>query len=185
MKVLLIKDVYKLGRAGEIKKVADGYGRNYLVPYGLALPATAGSLKLAEAVGKKAAEKRAILNNELKGIAEIISDLELDFPVKAGETGKLYGSVSSQMVADKIKEMRNIEIGKHQLVMEPIRNVGEYMVPVQLTLDLVPELKVVIRREGEVKTVHEVAVATEEEADATEEVVEETSTDTEEEPAVE
>ncbi|MEN6620933.1 MAG: 50S ribosomal protein L9, partial [Smithella sp.] len=84
MKVLLIKDIYKLGRAGDIKKVADGYGRNYLIPQGLALPATENSVKLAASIGKKAGEKRAILNNELKGVADILSTTQLDFAVKAG-----------------------------------------------------------------------------------------------------
>lgn len=150
MKVLLIKDVYKLGRAGDIKKVADGYGRNYLIPQGLALPATDGSVKLAESIGKKATEKRAILNKELQGVADILNELEVNFAVKAGETGKLYGSVSTQMIVDKIMELKGIEVERDQLVMEPIRNLGEYEIPVNLTLDLVPELTVIIRREGEV-----------------------------------
>ncbi|MFZ3070201.1 MAG: 50S ribosomal protein L9 [Anaerolineaceae bacterium] len=149
MKVLLIKDVYKLGRAGDIKKVADGYGRNYLIPQGLALPATDGSIKLAESIGKKAGEKRAVLNNELKGVADILSNMQLDFAVKAGETGKLYGSVSSQMIADKIKEQSGIEVERHQIVMEPIRTLGEYDLPIHLTIDLIPEVKAVVRREGE------------------------------------
>ncbi|NLW72852.1 MAG: 50S ribosomal protein L9 [Chloroflexi bacterium] len=150
MKVLLIKDVYKLGRAGDIKKVADGYGRNYLIPQGLAIPATQGSIKLAESIGKKASERRAILNNELKSVADVLSGLTFDFAVKAGETGKLYGSVSSQMIADKIKELKGIEVDRHQIALEPIRNIGEYQVPVQLTIDLVPEINVIVHREGEI-----------------------------------
>ena len=150
MKVLLIKDVYKLGRAGDIKKVADGYGRNYLIPQGLALPATDNSIKLAESIGQKASEKRAVLNNELKGVAEILSGLKLEFPVKASEIGKLYGSVSSQMVADRVKELKGIELDRHQIALEPIRTLGEYEVPVHLTIDLIPLLQVIVRREGEV-----------------------------------
>lgn len=150
MKVLLLKDVYNLGRAGEIKKVADGYGRNFLIPQGLAIPATAGSVKLAETIGKKAAEQRAILNNELKGVAEILSDLIIEFSMKAGETGKLYGSVTSQMVVDKVKELKDLKLERRNLAMEPIRATGEYEIPVHLTMDLVPTLKVIVRREGEV-----------------------------------
>jgi len=149
MKVLLIKDVYKLGRAGDIKKVADGYGRNYLIPQGLALPATANSIKLAEAIGHKASEKRAVLNNELKGVADILSGLQLEFAMKASETGKLYGSVSSQMVADRVKELKGIELDRHQIVLEPIRTLGEFEVPVHLTIDLIPLLQVIVHREGE------------------------------------
>jgi len=153
MKVLLLKDVYKLGRAGDVKKVADGYGRNFLIPQGFAIPATPNSMKMAESIGKKASERRAVLNNELKGVSEILQGLELRFPVKAGETGKLYGSVSAQMIIDKLKEMKDIEIVRHQLVMEPIRKLGEYDIPVNLTLDLVPEIKVIVHREGEVRKV--------------------------------
>lgn len=150
MKVLLIKDVYKLGRAGDIKKVANGYGRNYLIPQGLAIPATESSTKVAEAIAKKATERRAVLNVELKSVADVLANLELFFPVKAGETGKLYGSVSAQAIADRIKEEKGIELERNQLVTEPIRNLGEYMIPVNLTLDLVPEIRVVVHREGEV-----------------------------------
>jgi len=150
MKVLLLKDVYKLGRAGDIKKVADGFGRNYLLPQGLALPATAGSIKLAASIGKKATEQRVVLNNELKGVADLLVDLTLDFSVKAGETGKLYGSVSSQMIAEKVKELKGLDLDRRQIAMEPIRNVGEYKIPVHLTIDLIPEITVIVRREGEV-----------------------------------
>lgn len=150
MKVLLLKDVYKLGRAGDIKKVANGYGRNYLIPEGFAIPATENSTKVAQAIAKKATERRAVLNEELKSVAEVLAALELYFPVKAGETGKLYGSVSAQNIADRIKEEKGIEVDRHQLVTEPIRNIGEYMIPISLTLDLVPEIRVVIHREGEV-----------------------------------
>ncbi|MEA4812136.1 MAG: 50S ribosomal protein L9 [Anaerolineaceae bacterium] len=177
MKVLLLKDVYKLGRAGDIKKVADGYGRNYLVPQGLALPATSGSIKLAESIGKKAATQRAVMNNELKGVAEILADVVIDFSVKAGETGKLYGSVTSQMVADKVKEQKGIEIDRRQIVMEPIRATGEYKIPVHLTLDLIPELTLNIRREGEVTKAEAPKIFKVEESKATEQPAQPTETE--------
>ena len=170
MKVLLIKDVYKLGRAGDIKKVANGYGRNYLIPQGLAIPATENSAKVAESIAKRATERRAALNVELKSVADVLSKLELFFPVKAGETGKLYGSVSAQAIADRIKAEKGIDLGRNQLVTEPIRNLGEYMIPVSLTLDLVPEIRVVVHREGEV-----FVPAVEEEYVEIEEVEDETS----------
>jgi len=82
MKVLLLKDVYKLGRAGDVKKVANGYGRNYLIPQGFAIPATPNSIKMAESIGKKASERRAVLNNELKGVAESSRVLKFASPSK-------------------------------------------------------------------------------------------------------
>ena len=151
MKVLLIKDVYKLGRAGEIKKVADGYGRNFLIPQKLAIPATPGSLKLAKSIGEKATERRAVLNNELSSVADVLNGIVLDYRVKAGETGKLYGSVSPQMLVDDLMTRHNIELDRHQIAMEPIRILGEFKIPVHLTLDLVPEITVRITREGEEK----------------------------------
>jgi hypothetical protein len=79
----------------------------------------------------------------------VLSQVKLVFSVKAGETGKLYGSVSPQMVVDEIKAKHNLELDRHQVAMEPIRNLGEFKVPVHLTLDLVPVINVLVTREGE------------------------------------
>lgn len=149
MKVLLIKDVYKLGRAGDVKKVADGYGRNFLIPQGLAVLATAGAVAQADKIRSQADEKRAVLNNELSGVAEILSGLVLAFPVKAGETGKLYGSITPAMIADAIKAQSEVEVNRRQLDFEPIRNLGKHMIRVRLTIDLIPEITVIVHREGE------------------------------------
>ena len=149
MKVMLIKDVYKLGHAGDIKRVADGYGRNYLLPQGLAVLATPGAMKQAENIRVQAAASRAVLNEEMSGVAEVISKVTLAFPAKAGETGKLYGSITSQMIADAIREQTGVEINRRQLDSEPIRNLGTHKVHVRLTVDLVPEITVVVYREGE------------------------------------
>lgn len=149
MKVLLIKDVYKLGRAGDVKKVADGYGRNYLIPQGLAVLATAGALKQAEQIRTQAATTRAAANQEMSGVAEQLSKLVLAFPAKAGETGKLYGSISPQMVADAIQAKAGVTLTRRQLDSEPIRTLGEHKLHVRLTMDLVPEVMVIVHREGE------------------------------------
>lgn len=149
MKVLLIKDVYKLGRAGDVKKVADGYGRNFLIPQGLAVLATPGALAQAEHIRSQADTKRAILNNELGGVAEILSKLTLAFPAKAGETGKLYGSITPAMIADEIKKRSGVEVQRRQMDFEPIRTLGTHTIHVRLTIDLIPEIKVIVHREGE------------------------------------
>jgi large subunit ribosomal protein L9 len=149
MKVMLLKDVYKLGRAGDVKKVADGYGRNYLLPQGLAVLASAGALKQADSIRTQAAATRAILNEELSGIAEQLDKLVLTFPAKAGETGKLYGSITSAMVAEAVKAKTDYELDRRQLDMQPIRNLGEHSIHVRLTVDLVPVMLVIVHREGE------------------------------------
>jgi large subunit ribosomal protein L9 len=149
MKVMLLKDVYKLGRAGDIKKVADGYGRNFLIPQGLAVLATAGALKQAERVRKQAEVRRTELNSELKGLADQIQGVTVTFSAKAGETGKLYGSITTQDVASAVSEQTRFEIKKQQIDMQPIRNLGEFTAHVRLTMDLVPEVKIIVHREGE------------------------------------
>jgi large subunit ribosomal protein L9 len=150
MKVLLIKDVYKLGRAGDIKKVADGYGRNYLLTHKLAVLATPGALKLTDKIRSQADVRRTEVNSELQGLATQINGLTLIFSAKAGETGKLYGSITTQDVATALQEKIRFEVKKHQIDMQPIRNLGEFTAHVRLTMDLVPEIKVLVHREGEV-----------------------------------
>lgn len=150
MKVLLIKDVYKLGRAGDVKKVADGYGRNYLIPQGLAVLATPGTLKQVDQIRAKAAARRQELNSEMSSVAEKLNGKYFTFASKAGETGKLYGSITTQMIADAIKQNLGIEVDRHQIECEPIRNLGEHVAHVRLTVDLVPEIRIVVHREGEV-----------------------------------
>jgi large subunit ribosomal protein L9 len=149
MKVMLIKDVYKLGRAGDIKKVADGYGRNFLLPQGLAVLATPGALRQADKIRDEATKRRAALNKEMSAVAEVLKDVALAFAVKAGETGKLYGSVTSQDVADALKEKTGVEVKRQQVDLQSVRELGEYTAYIRLTLDLVPEVQVVVYREGE------------------------------------
>jgi large subunit ribosomal protein L9 len=149
MKVLLLKDVYKLGRAGDVKKVADGYGRNYLLPQGMAVLATSDALKMAERIREKANVQRAIINEEMDVVGKQIADLTLVFPAKASETGKLYGSVTTQMIAEAIKSKSGVEIARRQIDSQPLRMLGEYKVPIRLTVDLIPTINVIVYREGE------------------------------------
>lgn len=149
MKVLLLKDVYKLGRAGEVKKVANGYARNYLIPRGLAVLATPSALKMAEHIKKQAVRQRKELNDQFGALAERLDGKVIYFAVKASEQGKLYGSVNAQRIAEKLTEELGEEINKHQVDTQPIRLLGQYDVPIRLTMDLNPTIKVVIYREGE------------------------------------
>jgi len=149
MKVMLIKDVYKLGRAGDVKKVADGYGRNFLIPQGLAVLATPGALKQVDRIRSQAEIHRAEQNKELQGLADQIAGVVLTFSAKAGETDKLYGSITTQNVADALQEKTRYEVKRHQIDMQPIRMLGEFTANVRLTMDLVPEIKVIVYREGE------------------------------------
>ncbi len=169
MKILLLKDVYHLGHAGDIKKVADGYGRNYLIPQGFAVMATAGALKQAESIRAKAEVIRKQMNTEMSAVSERINGTWITFASKAGETGKLYGSITSQMVAEKISEKAGVEIDKRQIDIQPIRTLGEHKAHVRLTIDIVPIVNILVHREGETPNI---GGSTEAEAEVVEEAAE-------------
>ena len=149
MKVMLLKDVYKLGRAGDVKKVADGYGRNYLIPQGMAVLATPGALKQVEHIKAQATVQRAILNKEMDAVAQRLNGAILNFTMKASETGKLYGSVTHQMLVDALKEKVGVDVARRQIDIQPIRTLGEFKANIRLTVDLIPAVKVYVYREGE------------------------------------
>jgi large subunit ribosomal protein L9 len=149
MKVLLLQDVFKLGRAGDIKRVADGYGRNYLLPQGLAVLATPGALKQVDRIKTQATVQRNALNEELGAVAEQLDGMVLSFIERASETGKLYGSVNAQMIADSINEKTGVEISRNQVYTQPLRTLGEHTVQIRLTVDLLPEVTVIVKSEDE------------------------------------
>ncbi|MCB0182342.1 MAG: 50S ribosomal protein L9 [Anaerolineae bacterium] len=143
MKVLLIEDVDNLGYAGDVKEVKNGYGRNYLLPQNLAILATPGALKQAETIRKAAEKVRAQEREDAQAISNQISDIQLMFERRAGETGKLYGSVTSSDIADAILEKTGIEIDKRKVALaEPIRTLGLQDVTVKLMIDLSTTIQV-------------------------------------------
>jgi large subunit ribosomal protein L9 len=169
MRVILTADVYKQGVAGEVVNVADGYARNYLIPQGLAVKATSGTLKQADKLRREAAARRARVYQEMQGVAEQVDGLELTFAVKAGSSGKLYGSITMSDVADALQEKMGLEIDRRRVGdTNSLRELGEHMVPVRLTSDLVPKVRVIIHREGESpeETMAEVEEREEAEAEA-------------------
>ncbi len=152
MKVLLIQDVENLGEAGEVQDVATGYGRNYLIPEGLAVLATPGELKKADLHRRRAAERRQRLADEMAALAEAVRQTTLLFHAKAGETGRLYGSVTSSDIADKLAETVGQDIDRRRITMEgPIKDIGTHTVSLRLGADLVAEFDVVVESvdEGE------------------------------------
>jgi large subunit ribosomal protein L9 len=149
MKVLLLKDVYKLGRAGDVKKVADGYGRNFLVPQKLAVLATPGAIQQAERIRKSALADRARLNEEMGAVADRLKNVTLTFSARAGETGKLYGSITTGDISEAIERETKIHIDRRHIAHQPLREVGTHKVAIRLTVDLIPEVIVVVTREGE------------------------------------
>ncbi len=165
MKILLLQDVYKLGRAGDVKKVADGYGRNYLIPHGMAVLATPGALKQVQYIREKANEQRAVLNKEMDAVAKRLEGVVLTFGARASETGKLFGSVTPQMISEALTKKAGVEVARRQVDMQPLRMLGTYKVGVRLTVDLIPTISVVVHREGEAPAATEAQAAPEEAAE--------------------
>jgi len=149
MKVILLQDVYKKGVAGEVVEVAPGYARNFLIPRGMATKATPGAMRAAENLRKQAVARRAQRDHEFTKLAEQIKEIQLYFGVRAGETGKLYGSITPVDIAEQVKAQYGIELDRRRVGDHPLRELGEFMVPVRLEAGLAPQLKVVIFREGQ------------------------------------
>jgi len=147
MKVILRKEHEKLGQVGSVVDVKDGYARNFLIPKGLAYPATDGSVRALEEEKKQAGQRVA---KELKGSEKLAFDLEkvsITLQMKVGEEEKLFGSVTSQMIADSLKE-KGFEIDKRIIDLEePIKALGIYSVPVTLHPGVTAKVKVWVVRE--------------------------------------
>lgn len=148
MKVLLKEDVDNLGYAGEVHDVANGYGRNFLLPRGLAVKATPGVLKQAAAWRARAEARRAELRKEYEELTEKINDMHLVFRAKAGETGRLYGSVTMIDVAERLNEELGTEIDRRKFDSDSLRDLGEHRIPIHLDRDFHPQLLVFIHPEG-------------------------------------
>jgi len=149
MKVILTADVYKHGVAGEVVRVADGYARNYLIPQGLAVKATPGTLKQSEKLRETAAARRAALENQLNELARQIDGVTLIFGRRAGANGKLYGSVTSMDIHQALLEKTGVDLNRRRIAQQSIRELGEYEVPVRLGSEFTPKLNVIIVREEE------------------------------------
>jgi len=147
MKVILQKDIPNLGDAGDVKDVAEGYARNYLLPRKMVILADGSSRKAVEhqdKLIKRKKEKRKKLSEKL---AESIQGLEITIGVQVGEEGKLFGSVTALDIAKKLKE-KGFEIDKRKIILEnPIRQEGEHTVKIKLDEGQTPMIKVIVGKE--------------------------------------
>jgi large subunit ribosomal protein L9 len=168
MKVLLLEDVDNLGLAGQVVTVADGYGRNYLIPRGLAKVASKGALKQADQVRKAGERKRARQLADAQDLARRIERLTLTFQARAGEKGKLYGSITTADMAQGLERELGQEFDRRKIISDPLRQIGEHSVQIRLMTDVSTSLKVVIEPEG-----GQVEVAAQSEVEPAETVVEE------------
>jgi len=149
VKIILKQDVPNLGQEGDIEEVADGYARNYLIPQGMAVKATPGALKDFEHRQKVQAKKHERMKKRAETMARRLTAQTLTFEVKVGETGQLYGSITNADIAEALEEAIGEEIDRRDIPLpEPIREVGEHFVPVQLMEDVEPQVRVVVKPES-------------------------------------
>ncbi len=142
MKVIFTKDVKGKGKQGEVKDVSEGYARNYLFKNNLAIEATPGNLNALKAKQKKEQRKEAEIVAEAKSLKEKLTKIEVEIKTKAGENGRLFGSITSKHIGDQLAKSHNIKIDRRKIELdEPIRTLGYTNVPVKLH----PEVSGVIK----------------------------------------
>ena len=147
MKIILLEDVERLGKRGAVLNVADGYGRNFLIPRNLAVAATEGNLKRVEMEGKKHRVQEAKEEKDASQLKAELDQVSLKFPMKAGEGDVLFGSVTSAGIAELL-EQKGYTIDKRKIeLQEPIKRLGDYAVPVKLHKSVVAEVKVSVIKE--------------------------------------
>ena len=147
MKVILLDDVAKLGRRGEVRDVSVGYARNFLIPKKLALSASAGNLKNLDHIKKQQESKAERIKGDAQGLQQRIEALTYEERRQASEEGKLFGSVTAQHIADFL-DRHGVKLERRRIHLdEPIKTLGETMVPVRLHADITAQLKVSVIRE--------------------------------------
>lgn len=147
MKVILLDDVVKVGRRGEVRDVADGFARNFLIPKKLALGATAGNLTNLQHIKQQADAKADRIRTEAERLRDRIEALTYEERRQASEEGKLFGSVTSQDIAEFLGT-RGIQVERRRIHLdEPIKTLGEVAVPIRLHGEVTAQLKVAVVRE--------------------------------------
>ncbi len=144
VQVILSEDVHNLGDAGDVVKVKPGYARNFLVPQGKALPATAARVHEVEHKRRVIADKRSKELKDLESVKVRLEAIALAIAAQVGEEGKLFGSVTSQHLADLLRQ-QGVEVDRRKIVLaEPIKTVGEHTITVRLRNDVVASIKVTV-----------------------------------------
>ncbi|WP_028574845.1 50S ribosomal protein L9 [Desulfonatronovibrio hydrogenovorans] len=148
MQIILRADVDNLGRLGEVVKVKPGYGRNYLIPQGLAMPATKANMNIFERERKRLEAKMEKIRQAARSLADKLNAAQVVIPVRVGENDKLYGSVTTTNIGDALSDM-GIEVDRRKIVLDnPIRTLGDFEVEVKLHQDVQCMVKVSVVRHG-------------------------------------
>ena len=155
MEVVLREDVTNLGEMGDVVRVRDGYARNYLLPQGLGVVANKKNLKALEHERRMIGQRKEQLIKQAQGISDQLAGVTLDFAVKVGEEGKLFGSVTNQDIERALKA-KGFTVDRRKILLdEPIKVVGEYDVAVKLGPEVTPSIKIKVASEEDAPTTTE------------------------------
>ncbi|MBN2794072.1 MAG: 50S ribosomal protein L9 [Clostridia bacterium] len=148
MKVILLKDIKGTGKKGQIINASDGHARNYLIPRGLAKPATDGNVSALEHQKESEAKRKAEELDEAKALADRIEKIEIVFKTQAGDGGRLFGSITSKDVAERLKKDHKIDIDKKKFIMDgPIKLLGTETLKIKVYQGVTAQLKVKVEAE--------------------------------------
>ena len=145
MRVVFLEDVAGVARGGDVKEVKNGFARNYLIPKSLAVPATHNALQRVEKLSRSAGVNRIKLLDDMKQLAEAIEGTQINVEMRAGSSGRLYGSVTNAIIAESLSKLTDSEIDRRTIeIPEPIRDLGIYDLVVRLHPEVKTTIKVVV-----------------------------------------
>ncbi len=149
MKVILQKEVKGLGKAGDVANASDGYARNYLLPKGLAVEASAGNLNTIQQQKQAEAKRKAEEKGEAEKLSSRLEKVMVTLKAKSGEGGRLFGSITNKEIADTLKQQHQITLDKRKILLaEPIKDLGEFTVEVKVYPGVAGTLRVKVQAES-------------------------------------
>ena len=181
MKVVFLEEVEGSGRIGEIKDVANGFARNYLLPRRLAAPATPADIRRAEARAEKEARRQAVLDEEAQAVAEKLAGAVIAISARVGEQGRLYGSITAADIAEEVSKLAGRQIEHRQILLaEPLKELGTHEINVKLTRNVEAPVQVEVASEEPPASVEPAAASAESAQEAEVEALEDAEAEAEE-----
>ncbi|MHB9143998.1 MAG: 50S ribosomal protein L9 [Symbiobacteriia bacterium] len=148
MKVILLQDVKGLGKKGAVAEVAEGYGRNFLMPRGLAAPASGGAMKSLEQERERERLKLVRLKEAAQALAKRLEGVKVTLPARVGEGGRLFGSITAKDVAEALRKSAGLEVDKRKVETDTIKTLGEHLVTVKLHPEVAAQVTVLVVEES-------------------------------------
>jgi large subunit ribosomal protein L9 len=152
MKVVFLQEVPRVGKAGEVKEVADGYGRNFLLPQGFALPATPSIIREVEKQRQANTLRQAHSAAELAELAQVLEGKEINLKARVGTKDRLYGSITRADIVRELHQLTGVAVDKRKIELpKPINRLGSHEITIRLSKDIMPRIKVIVEGDSDVQ----------------------------------